>query len=110
MDINPLQSLANYRRFVAVMLHRPTVVRSMVVGWPASGSRLGRRDSPPATLRPQAPGARKLPDNSDQKGGERHPESGTDQPHPRLFPMHGAPEGWPNSRQSPSVVEGSSAS
>jgi len=36
MDINPLRSLANYRRFVAEMLHCPTVVRSTVVVWPAS--------------------------------------------------------------------------
>lgn len=56
MDINPLQSLANYRRFVAVMLHRPTVVRSTVVGWPASGFRLGRRDSPPRNVEAPGPG------------------------------------------------------
>ena len=36
MPDNPLQSLANYSRFVAEMLHRPTVVRSTVVVWPAS--------------------------------------------------------------------------
>jgi Family of unknown function (DUF6516) len=33
---NPLQSLANYSRFVAEMLNRPVVVRSTVVVWPAS--------------------------------------------------------------------------
>jgi uncharacterized protein DUF6516 len=36
MPDNPLQSLANYSRFVAEMLNRPTVVRSTVVVWPAS--------------------------------------------------------------------------
>jgi Family of unknown function (DUF6516) len=36
MPDNPLQSLANYSRFVAETLNRPTVVRSTVVVWPAS--------------------------------------------------------------------------
>jgi hypothetical protein len=36
MPDNPLQSLANYSRFVAEMLNRPTVVRSTVAVWPAS--------------------------------------------------------------------------
>jgi hypothetical protein len=36
MDINPMQSLANYRRFVAEMPNRPTVVRSTVVVWSVS--------------------------------------------------------------------------
>ena len=36
MPDNPLQSLANYSRFVAEMLNRPAVVRSTVVVWPAS--------------------------------------------------------------------------
>lgn len=36
MPDNPLQSLANYSRFVAEMLNRPAVVRSTVVVWPGS--------------------------------------------------------------------------
>ena len=36
MRDNPLQSLANYSRFAAEMLNRPTVVRSTVVVWPVS--------------------------------------------------------------------------
>ena len=36
MRDNPLQSLANYSRFAAEMLNRPTVVRSRVVVWPVS--------------------------------------------------------------------------
>ena len=50
MPDNPLQSLANYSRFVAEMLHRPTVVRSTVVVWPASpytGMAEGDKHVPP---------------------------------------------------------------
>jgi hypothetical protein len=36
MPDKPLQSLANYSRFAAEMLNRPTVVRSTVVVWPVS--------------------------------------------------------------------------